>query len=199
MDAELRGLSQSDMARAPEVALPEGTVTLLLTDVEGSTMLWESSPDAMAAAIARHYELLDAAVTLHNGGRPVEQGEGDSVVAAFRNATDAIACGLDVQRAFAAEPWPGRQPVRVRMAIHTGEVLLRDSGNYFGPAIIRCARLRALAHGGQILVSNTTRLLVNDALADDSEFFAKLNVSTRAELAAAAVRRSMSRPGVGGA
>lgn len=170
MDAEPALLSQSDMPNAPAVALPEGTVTLLLTDVEGSTRLWESSTDAMAAAIDRHYELMDAAVALHNGVRPVEQGEGDSVVAAFRSATDAIACGLDVQRAFAAEPWPEGRTVRVRMALHTGEVLLRDSGNYFGPAIIRCARLRALAHGGQILVSNTTRTLVAGALTDETDF-----------------------------
>jgi predicted ATPase/class 3 adenylate cyclase/DNA-binding CsgD family transcriptional regulator len=170
MDAERTQLSQSDMSVAPEVSLPEGTVTLLLTDVEGSTRLWESSTDAMAAAIDRHYRLMDAAVALHNGVRPVEQGEGDSVVAAFRNARDAIACGLDVQRAFAVEPWPDGKAVRLRMAIHTGEVMLRDSGNYFGPAIIRCARLRALAHGGQILVSSTTRALVADVLTDETDF-----------------------------
>ncbi len=158
------------MVTSPSVSLPDGTVTLMLTDVEGSTRLWESSSEAMAAAIARHYELMDATIARHNGARPVEQGEGDSVVAAFRNATDAVACGLDVQRAFAAEPWPDGRPVSVRMAIHTGEVLLRDSGNYFGPTIIRCARLRSLAHGGQILVSSTTRAVVADALVDEFGF-----------------------------
>jgi class 3 adenylate cyclase len=170
MDAHPTQLSQSDMPSTPEVALPDGTVTLLLTDVEGSTRLWESSAEVMAAAIDRHYVLLDAAIALHNGVRPVEQGEGDSVVAAFHSATDAIACGIDVQRAFAEEVWPEGRAVRVRMAIHTGEVLLRGSDNYFGPAIIRCARLRTLAHGGQILVSNTTRALVADSVSPETGF-----------------------------
>ncbi|MDQ4041480.1 MAG: hypothetical protein M3141_06990, partial [Actinomycetota bacterium] len=67
-------------------ALPAGTVTFLLTDVEGSTRLWEAAPDDMSVAVARHYELLDAAIALHGGVRPVEQGEGDSVVAAFPRA-----------------------------------------------------------------------------------------------------------------
>src|SRR5437016_5746632 len=86
--------------------LPSGVVTFMLTDVEGSTKLWEAGADAMAVAIARHYELLDAAVVLHGGVRPVEQGEGDSVVAAFARATDAVTAALDVQRALADEPWP---------------------------------------------------------------------------------------------
>lgn len=90
MDAPRDGLTQSDMSEDRAVSLPEGTVTLLLTDVEGSTRLWELGGDATASVIGRHYELLDAAITLHNGVRPVEQGEGDSVVAAFANATDAI-------------------------------------------------------------------------------------------------------------
>jgi len=151
------------MAESLIDALPDGTVTLMLTDVVSSTLLWEASPEAMALAIDRHYELMDAAITLHNGVRPVEQGEGDSVVAAFRSAIDAIGCGLDVQRVFAAELWPDARPLHVRMAIHTGQVLLRDEGNYFGPTIIRCARLRSLAHGGQILVSEATRAVVADS------------------------------------
>ncbi|MFT5113070.1 MAG: putative ATPase/class 3 adenylate cyclase [Parasphingorhabdus sp.] len=157
------------MSKEPIVTLPDGTVTLMLTDVEGSTVLWEEAPDAMASAIHRHYELMDAAISQHNGVRPVEQGEGDSAVAAFRSTTDAIACGLEVQRTFAAESWLVSTPVKVRMAIHTGQVLLRDSGNYFGPTIIRCARLRSLACGGQILVSNTTRTIVTDLLPSEIE------------------------------
>ena len=129
--------------------LPAGTVTFMLTDVEGSTRLWESDPEAMTEAIARHYELLDAAVALHGGVRPVEQGEGDSVVAAFTRASDALAAALDVQLAFQAEPWPAGAAVRMRIALHTAEAQLRDEGNYFGQAVNRCARLRAVAHGGQ--------------------------------------------------
>ena len=89
--------------------LPVGTVTFMLTDVEGSTRLWESAPEAMSVAVARHYELLDAAVALHGGVRPLEQGEGDSVVVAFARASDAVAAALDVQRAFHCEGWKGRR------------------------------------------------------------------------------------------
>ena len=136
--------------------LPTGKVTLLLTDIEGSTRLWEAGEDVAAAAIARHYELLDAAVTLHGGVRPVEQGEGDSVVAAFTKPSDALAAALDAQRAFLEETWPETAIVRIRMALHTGEIDLRDAGNYQGPTIIRCARLRNAAHGGQTVLSSTT-------------------------------------------
>ena len=134
-------------------SLPTGTVTLLLSDVERSTSLWEADEEAAAAAIARHYELFDVAIAAHEGVRPVEQGEGDSVVAAFALASDAVAAALDVQRAFAKELWPTDRRVQVRIALHCGEARLRDAGNYFGPAIIRCARLRSVAHGGQTLVS----------------------------------------------
>jgi predicted ATPase/class 3 adenylate cyclase len=149
--------------------LPVGTVTFMLTDVEGSTRLWESAPEAMGAAVARHYELLDAAIALHGGVRPVEQGEGDSVVAAFPRASDALAAALDVQRAFHSEDWPNGASLRLRIALHTAEAQLRDEGNYFGQAINRCARLRAVAHGGQVLLSRTTRDLALDRLPEDAE------------------------------
>ena len=80
----------------------------------------------MAVAIPRHYELLDEAIVDHGGVRPVEQGEGDSVVGAFSRASDAVAAAVDAQRAFAAEPWPEGAELRVRMAVHTGEAQLRD-------------------------------------------------------------------------
>src|SRR6478672_5660723 len=72
-------------------ALPTGTVTFLLSDIEGSTRRWEDAPEAMAVAIPRHYELLDAAIVAHGGVRPVEQGEGDSVLGAFSRASDGVA------------------------------------------------------------------------------------------------------------
>jgi len=150
-------------------ALPVGTVTFLLTDVEGSTRLWEAAPQAMRTAVARHYEVLDAVISRHGGVRPVEQGEGDSVVAAFARASDAVAAALDAQCVFVREPWPEGALLRVRMALHTGEALRRDEGNYFGQAIIRCARLRAIAHGGQTVVSRTTRDLALDRLPDGVE------------------------------
>ena len=79
--------------------LPTGTVTLLLADIEGSTRLWETQPDEMAAAIARLDDVVSAALIAHAGVRPVEQGEGDSFVIAFGCASDAVACALDLQRA----------------------------------------------------------------------------------------------------
>ena len=148
----------------PGFSLPVGTVTFVLTDIAGSTRGWESAPEAMGRAVARHYELLDEAITAHGGVRPVEQGEGDSVVGAFSLASDAVAAALDAQRALQAEPWPVATPVRVRMAVHTGEAELRDGGNYFGTAVIRCARLRSLAYGGQVLVSAATADLVAERL-----------------------------------
>ena len=144
--------------------LPTGTVTFLLTDVERSTAGWEAAPEAMAKAISRHYDILADVVGRHRGVRPVEQGEGDSIVAAFSRGVDAVAAALDAQQRLAAEPWPDGAAVTVRMALHTGDAQLRDAFNYFGQTVIRAARLRTLAHGGQILVSRATHDLVADPL-----------------------------------
>ena len=148
-------------------ALPTGTVTFLLSDVEASTAQWDSHADAMAAAIARHYELLASAVSAHGGVRPVEQGEGDSIVAAFSRASDAVLAALDAQRSLISEQWPTPSPLKVRIAVHTGEARLRDERNYAGSAIIRTARLRAIAHGGQVLISSAARDLFVDELGDE--------------------------------
>src|SRR5271168_4783739 len=141
--------------------LPTGTVTLLLADVEGSTRLWETQPEEMTAAFARLDHALGDLVSAHGGVRPVEQGEGDSFVAAFARASDAVACALELQRAPLA-------PIRLRIGVHTGEVQLRDEGNYAGPTINRTARLRDLGHGGQTLLSGVTEALVLDRLPDDA-------------------------------
>jgi predicted ATPase/class 3 adenylate cyclase/DNA-binding CsgD family transcriptional regulator len=139
--------------------VPTGTVTLLLADVEGSTRLWETAPEEMAAAFANLDCALAELVSAHDGVRPVEQGEGDSFVVAFSRASDAVACALALQRAPLA-------PLRLRIGVHTGEVRLRDEGNYIGPAINRTARMRELAHGGQTVLSGTTADLVADLLPD---------------------------------
>jgi class 3 adenylate cyclase len=139
--------------------LPTGTVTLLLADVEGSTRLWETLPVEMTAAIARLNRTVSDTVAMHDGVRPVEQGEGDSFVAAFARASDAVACALELQRAPLA-------PIRLRIGIHTGEIQLRDEGNYAGPTINRTARLRDLGHGGQTVLSGATEALVLDCLPD---------------------------------
>jgi predicted ATPase/class 3 adenylate cyclase/DNA-binding CsgD family transcriptional regulator len=138
-----------------------GTLTLLLADVEGSTRLWETRPDEMTAAIVRLNQVVAATIAAHDGMRSVEQGEGDSFVAAFARASDAVACALEVQRAPLA-------PIRLRIGIHTGEIQLRDKGKYAGPTINRAARLRDLGHGGQTLLSGTTEDLVVDRLPTDT-------------------------------
>ncbi len=140
--------------------LPTGTVTLLLADVEGSTRLWETQPDQMKAAVERLDQMLSDVIATHHGVRPVEQGEGDSFVIAFARAAEAIDCALDLQRAPLA-------PIRLRIGLHTGDVQLRDEGNYIGPTINRTARLRDLAHGGQTVLSGATEPLVVDQLPDD--------------------------------
>ncbi len=143
--------------------LPVGTVTFLLTDVAGSTSMWErESAEDMRTAIMRHYEILSEAVDANGGVRPQEQGEGDSIVAAFARPSEALAAASAAQLALAAERWPTTSPVRVRMAIHTGEANLRDDANYAGQSIIRTARLRNIGHGGQVLVSGATRDLAVD-------------------------------------
>ena len=140
--------------------LPTGTVTLLLADVEGSTRLWETQPEAMKSAVERLDHTLSEAVAAHGGVRPVEQGEGDSFVIAFSRALDAIGCALDLQLAQLA-------PIKLRIGLHTGDVFLRDEGNYVGPTINRTARLRDLAHGGQTVLSGATEPLVVDQLPPD--------------------------------
>ncbi len=141
--------------------LPTGTVTLLLADVEGSTRLWETQPDEMTAALARLNTAVSDLVSIHGGVRPVEQGEGDSFVVAFARASDAVACALELQRAPLA-------PIRLRIGVHTGQIQLRDEGNYAGPTINRTARLRDLGHGGQTLLSGATEPLVVDWLPADA-------------------------------
>ncbi|MGH3765934.1 MAG: LuxR C-terminal-related transcriptional regulator [Pseudonocardiaceae bacterium] len=147
--------------------LPVGMMTFLLADVEGSTFLRESAPEAMGAAIRRHYHLLDEAIAGHGGIRPQEQGEG--VVAAFARAGDALAAALDIQRAFCGERWPQGASLTLRIALHTAAAQLHGDANYFGPAVNRCARLRAIAHGGQVVLSKTTHDLVADRLPDGAE------------------------------
>src|ERR1700744_3089213 len=95
--------------------LPTGTVTLVLADVEGSTRLWETQPEQMTAAMARMNHAVSDTITAHDGVRPIEQGEGDSFVAAFARASDAVAAALEMQRAPLA-------PIRLRVGGHTGEV-----------------------------------------------------------------------------
>jgi TolB-like protein/class 3 adenylate cyclase/Tfp pilus assembly protein PilF len=141
--------------------LPTGTVTLLFTDIEGSTRLWEAHAAAMRTALARHDALLRHCIGDHAGH--VFKTGGDAFCAAFHTASDALAAALDAQRALHREPWPEAAKLRVRMALHSGAVELRD-GDYFGAPLNRVARLLAAGHGGQTLLSESTHDLCRDHL-----------------------------------
>ena len=157
-----------DVDSEAQLQLPAGTVTLLLTDVEGSTRLWSDRPRAMFQAMSRHHAIIGNAIERRGGRMPRDQGEGDSIFAAFARASDAVAAALDAQLMLHAEPWPEGVNVRVRFALHTGEPRLSD-GNYYGTAVSRCARLRALANGGQTLLSGITAELVRDEMPDGAD------------------------------
>ena len=133
--------------------LPSGTVTFLFTDLEGSTRLWQEHPEAMQPALARHDEIVNAAIGAHGGH--VVKTTGDGFHAAFGTAQDALAAALDAQTALAGEPWGATGPLVVRMGLHTGETQERD-GDYYGTAVNRAARVMAVAHGGQILCTRAT-------------------------------------------
>jgi predicted ATPase/class 3 adenylate cyclase len=143
--------------------LPSGTVTFLLTDVEGSTALWEQAPEAMRAALARHDALFEESICQHRGVHIRPRGEGDSRFAVFSSAPDAVAAAVAIQRALTTEPWPTPRPIKVRIGVHSGEAELRD-GDYYGSAVNRCGRLRGIGHGGQVLLSEATTGLVRDDL-----------------------------------
>ena len=143
--------------------LPSGIVTFLFTDIEGSTQLWQQHPDAMGAALARHDALLTAGIEQHGGLVVKSRGEGDSFFVVFPRAADAVAAAGRIQQMLLHESWPGDISIRVRMALHTGDAELRNN-DYYGPNVNRCARLRAVAHGDQVLLSLTTAGLVRDTL-----------------------------------
>lgn len=141
-------------------------VTFLLTDIEGSTAAWEADAGAMAVALARHDELVEQVVTSRGGRLIKTRGEGDATFSVFERPSAAAAAAIELQDAIVHEPWALREPMRIRVALHTGEVEFRD-GDYFGRAVNRAARLRSLASGGQILCSGATAELVIDSLPDD--------------------------------
>ncbi len=139
--------------------LPSGTVTFLFTDLEGSTRLWQEHPDAMQVASARHDDLVRAVIEAHDGY--VVKTTGDGFHAAFGAAHDAVDAAVAAQGALCTEAWGETGPLVVRMGVHTGPAEIRD-GDYYGTAVNRAARLMSVAHGGQIVVSLTTKELVQD-------------------------------------
>jgi len=130
-------------------SLPEGVVTFLFTDIEGSTHLIQAHGEAWPDLLTTHYELLDDALSAH-GGRQVGT-RGDAVFVAFDSASSALAGAVDAQAAVSNFPWPD-PPLRVRMGLHTGEAVVRN-GDYVGLAVHEAARICSAGHGGQVLVS----------------------------------------------
>jgi len=149
------------IGQAKAAGLPTGTVTFLFSDVEGSTQRWERDREAMAAALRRHDEVVRSAIEGHGGH--VFKTVGDEFCAVFSTAPEAVAAALDVARALAAEDFTRVGGIRVRIALNTGDADER-SGDYFGPAVNRVARLLAIGHGGQVLVAGVTTDLVQGRL-----------------------------------
>jgi class 3 adenylate cyclase len=147
-------------------SLPSGTITLLFTDIEDSSRMWDDHRSQMAMALAEHNSVLIDAIS-GNGGLVVKD-KGDGFFAAFPAADQAVTCALSAQRSLRAIDWhEAIGALKVRMAIHTGAIE-SENGDYHGPVVNRVARLEAIAHGGQVLVSEATRALVVDRLPDGS-------------------------------
>ena len=143
---------------------PSGTVTFLFTDIEGSTLLERELRDEYSEALAEHRRLLREAFEQY-GGHEVDT-QGDSFFVVFPRARDAVAAAVAAQRALLEHVWPDGQQVRVRIGMHTGEATL-DDGRYVGLAVHRGARISAAGHGSQILLSGSTRDVVEDDLPAD--------------------------------
>jgi predicted ATPase/class 3 adenylate cyclase/uncharacterized protein HemY len=143
--------------------LPTGTVTLLFTDIEGSTRLLQLLGDRYTEAVMQHRKVLRDAFARH-GGVEVDT-QGDAFFAAFSRAQDAVAAAIDAQRGLASCSWPDAVELRVRIGVHTGEPTATDEG-YVGIDVHRGARIAAAGYGGQVLLSATTRDLLSEELSE---------------------------------
>ena len=141
--------------------LPTGTVTFLFTDVEGSTRLLEELGDSYGKVVRDHRRLLREHLG-EKGGTEVDT-QGDAFFYSFPRARDAVSCAVAAQRALAEHDWPEGAQVRVRMGLHTGEPSVGEEG-YLGLDVVRAARICSVGHGGQILLSETTRALLGNDL-----------------------------------
>ncbi len=157
------------------VELPNGTVTLLFTDVEGSTQLLRRLGEQYGAALDDQRQILRAAVAEH-GGTEIDS-RGDELFAAFPRAHLGLAAAVAGQRALAEHTWPEGETLKVRMGLHTGEPGLRDDG-YLGLDVHRAARISGAAHGGQVLMSQVTRELAGE----DGDEFVDLGEQTLKDL-----------------
>ena len=141
--------------------LPAGTVTFLFTDIEGSTRLLQQVGDQYAEVLSGYREILRSAATSY-GGQEIDS-PGDACFFAFSRVSDAVAAAVDAQRALGTHAWPEGTGARSRMGIHTGQPTARE-GDYVGIDVHRAARICDAGHGGQILVSDATRIVLEQAL-----------------------------------
>ena len=177
LEAALRAGLATDPARRPASpgelvermrsdwasTLPSGVMTFCLSDIEGSTRLWESQPAAMAESLVRHDELIAGVVEAHGGRFLKSMGEGDSTVSVFESAARAVRAAIAATLTLAEEPWLDGAPIRARFGLNTGEAQ-RRGGVYFGTTVNLAARVRGEAGGGEILLSETTAALVSGDL-----------------------------------
>ena len=159
--AELTSRTVSPSTRQ---SLPTGTVTFLFTDIEGSTRLVQSLGDGWVPVLETHNHLIEEAITGNNG--VVVKTEGDSFFAVFAAAVDALQASVQAQHALMDHPWPADGVVRSRMGLHTGIGALGAS-DYVGLDVHRAARIADSAHGGQVVLSEPTAVLVERSLPED--------------------------------
>lgn len=140
---------------------PGGNVTFLFTDIERSSQLWETHPRTMGRSLAQHDEFMRTSVAEHGGH--IFKTVGDAFCVVFQGALDAVHAAIAAQRRLVAAAWEDTGPLRVRMALHSGEAEQRD-GDYFGPTLNRVARVLSTGHGGQTLLSFVTAESVREKL-----------------------------------
>jgi len=142
--------------------LPGGTVTFVFTDIEGSTQLLQELGDAGYGQVSGDHRRLVRETFGARGGTEIDT-QGDAFFFSFPRARDAVTAAVDAQRALRDHEWPEGKEVRVRMGVHTGEPHVGEEG-YLGMDVVRAARISAAGHGGQILISETTRALLGNQL-----------------------------------
>jgi predicted ATPase/class 3 adenylate cyclase len=158
---------RDEKALSMNTSLPSGTVTFLFSDIESSTRLWEQYPDAMRSAVERHDLYLNDAIHSCNG--KIVKTTGDGFHAVFEKAVEGVQAALHAQKSMVADGWNELIPqaLRIRIGLYTGEASVR-TGDYYGTAVNRAARLMAAGHGGQTLLSATTASLIKDESLEDA-------------------------------
>src|SRR5690349_733328 len=150
------------------VSAPSGDVTLMFTDIEGSTRGWDTYRDIFRSALEVHNRLMREAIAAHNGYEV--KTIGDSFMVAFTDAQSAAACAIEMLRKIEAESFEAVGGLRVRIGLHTG-TLQPVGGDYYGPTVNHAARIESSAHGGQIVLSESTALLLTDRLPANANLF----------------------------